>query len=78
MRIWGKGQVRSGFPGGAIDKEHACQCRRPKRYRFDPWSGRFPQRREWQPTAVFLPGESSWTEEPGGLQPMDSQGAGHD
>ena len=22
----------------------------------------------WQPTAVFLPGESPWTEEPGGLQ----------
>ena len=21
----------------------------------------------WQPTAVFLPGESPWTEEPGGL-----------
>ena len=21
----------------------------------------------WQPTPVFLPGESSWTEEPGGL-----------
>ena len=24
-----------------------------------PWSGRFPsQRRKWQPTPVFLPGES--------------------
>ena len=27
-----------------------------------------PWRRAWQPTPVFLPGESSWTEEPGGLQ----------
>ena len=27
-------------------------------------------RREQQPTPVFLPGESPWTEEPGGLQSM--------
>ena len=29
-----------------------------------------PRRRAWQPTPVFLPGESPWTEEPGGLQYM--------
>ena len=29
--------------------------------------GKIPWRRAWQPTAVFLPGESPWTEEPGGL-----------
>ena len=29
-----------------------------------------PRRRAWQPTPVFLPGESPWTEEPGGLQSM--------
>ena len=34
---------------------------------------RAPWRRAWQPTPVFLPGESSWTEEPGGLQSMGSQ-----
>ena len=27
---------------------------------------------------VFLPGESPWTEEPGGLQSMGLQGVGHD
>ena len=27
-----------------------------------------PSRRVWQPTPVFLPGESPWTEEPGGVQ----------
>ena len=27
----------------------------------------------WQPTPVFLPGESPWTEEPAGLQSMGSQ-----
>ena len=26
-----------------------------------------PRRRAWLPTPVSLPGESSWTEEPGGL-----------
>ena len=31
-----------------------------------------------QPTLVFLPGESLWTEEPGGLQSMGSQRVGHD
>ena len=34
----------------------------------DPWVRKIPWRREWQPTPVFLPGESSWTEEPGELQ----------
>ena len=48
-----------GFPGGASGKEPACQCRRCKRYRFDPWVGKIPWRRAWQPTPVFLPGESN-------------------
>ena len=24
---------------------------------FDPWVGKIPWRKEWQPTPVFLPGE---------------------
>ena len=32
-----------------------------------PGSGRFPWRRKWQPTPVFLPGKSYEIEEPGGL-----------
>ena len=35
-------------------------------------------RRTWQPTSIFLPGESPWTEEPGGLQSMGLQRIGHD
>ena len=31
------------------------QCRRPG---FDPWFGKIPWRRKWQPTPVFLPGKS--------------------
>ena len=28
------------------------------RCRFSPWAGKIPWRRAWQPTPVFLPGES--------------------
>ena len=35
-------------------------------------------RRTWQTTPVFLPGESPWTEDSGGLQSMGSQRLGHD
>ena len=41
-----------GFPGGSAGKESA---RRPG---FDPLVGRIPWRRAWQPTPVFLHGES--------------------
>ena len=37
-----------------------------------------PLEEAWQSTPVFLPGESPWTEEPGGLQSMGSQRVGHD
>ena len=33
---------------------------------FHPWVGKIPRRRVWQPIPVFLPGESTWTGEPGG------------
>ena len=46
------------FLGGASGKEPACQCRRCKRCGFDPWVKKIPWRRAWQPTPVFLPGES--------------------
>ena len=45
---------------------------------FDSRVGKIPWRRAWQPTSVFLPGASSWTEEPGRLQSMDLQRVGHD
>ena len=39
-----------------------------KRCGFDPWVGKSPWRRARQPTPVFLPGESPWTEKPSKLQ----------
>ena len=47
-----------GFPGGPRGKEPVCQCRRGKRSRFSPSVGKIPWRTSWQPTPVFLPGES--------------------
>jgi len=47
-----------GFPDGASGKEPASQCRKCKGWGFDPWVGKIPWRRAWQPTPVFLPGES--------------------
>ena len=46
---------KGGFPWWFSGKESPCQCRR---LRFDPWIGKVPWRRKWQPTPVFLPGES--------------------
>ena len=46
-----------GFSGSSSGKECACRCRRHKKCGFDPWIGRIPWRRAWQPTPVFLPGE---------------------
>ena len=63
-----------GFLGGSAGKESACQCRTCA---VNPWVKKIPWRRKWQSTPVFLPGESPWTEEPGGLQSMGSQTAGH-
>ena len=40
---------------------------------FDLWVRKIPWKRAWQPSPVFLPGESPWTEEPGELQSMELQ-----
>ena len=46
-----------GFLGDASGKESTCQCRRCKKHRFDPWVGKIPRRKKWQPPPVFLLGE---------------------
>ena len=65
-------------PSGTVVKESACQCRRHKRRRFNPWVGKIRWSRKWLPTPwlptpVFLLGESHRREEPGRLQSMGSQ-----
>ena len=59
-----------GFPVDSDDKESACNV---GDLSSSPRLRKIPHGRKWQPTPVFLPGESLLTEEPGGLQPMGSQ-----
>ena len=44
-----------GLPWWLHGKESTCQCRSRG---FDPWVGKIPWRRKWQPTPVFLPRKS--------------------
>ena len=57
MKKWVPLGYSKGFPGGISVKGPTCQCRRHKRYGFDPWIGKIPWRRAVQPTPVFLLGE---------------------
>ena len=54
-----------GLPSGSDGKESSCNAGDPGSI---PGSGGSPGERNGLPTPVFLPGESPWTEEPGGLQ----------
>ena len=56
--VWYSDDSCSLLPGWLNGKEPACHCSRCKRHRFDPWVGKIPWRRKWQPTPVFLPGKS--------------------
>ena len=47
-------------------KESAYQCRER---RFNPWVGKIPWRRKWQPTPVFLPGKSHGQRSLAGFSP---------
>ena len=62
-----------GFPGGSVAKN-------PSDYSgdtgdvFSPWVGKIPWRRKWQPTAVFLPGESHGQRNLAGYGPWGHKG----
>jgi len=68
---------KSKGPGGASGKEPSCQHRRRKRCRLDPWIGKISWRRAWQPTAVFLPGESHGQGSLAGYSPEGSRRVRH-
>ena len=50
-------QLNTTFPGGTSGEESPGQGRRCERWGFDPWVGKNPCSRKWQPTPVFLPGK---------------------
>ena len=58
-----------------ISKESACQCRRRG---FNPWVGKIPWRRAWQPTPVFLPGKSRGQRSLAGYSPRGRKRIRHD
>ena len=47
--------MKGALPWWLSGKESTCQG---KRFGFNHWVGKIPWRRDWQPTLVFLPGES--------------------
>ena len=53
LLVFGRDRGAVNFPGGSDGK--SLQCRRPG---FDPWVGKIPWRRKWQPTPILLPGKS--------------------
>ena len=57
---WGE---KTEIPWWLNGKESACQCRR---HRFNPWVRKIPWRRKWQPTPVFLLGNSPEQRSQGG------------
>ena len=58
-------------------KEYSCQCRRHRTHGFDPWVGKIPWRRKWQPTPVFLPRKFHGQRSLEGYSPWGSQRVGH-
>ena len=68
--IWVDLIVRLGLPWWLSGKESACQCPRCRRHKFNPWVGKIPWRRKWQPILAY---KIPWTEEPGGLLSLGSQ-----
>ena len=71
--LWAKSGLHTWHSG----KGSACQCRRHKRFEFDPWVRKILCYRKWQLTSLFLPPKNPWTEELSGLQSTGSQRVEH-
>ena len=54
-----------GLPRQISGKEPSCQSS------FDPWLGKIPWRKKWQPTPIFLPGEDNGQRSLAGYSPWD-------
>ena len=55
------------------DFQVALVVRRFKRCGIDPWMGKIPWRKAWQPSSVFLPGESYGQKNLAGYHPWCSR-----
>ena len=72
------GMKEKGFPDGASGKEPACECRRHKRHRFDPWVEKIPWRRAWQIYSRIFAWKIPRTKALGGLKSIGLQKVIHD
>ena len=61
-----------GFHDGSVIK-YPPAVQDHRRHRFDPWVGKLPWSRKWQPRPLFLPGDSHGQRNPGGPQSMGWQ-----
>jgi len=52
-----------------VVKNPPADAGRWKRRMFNPWVGKIPWRRKWQPSPVSLPGESQGQRNPVGYSP---------
>ena len=59
-----------GFPGGSVGKESACKAGDIRDAGSIPGFGTIPWRRTWQPTPVFVPGESHGQRSLAGCSPQ--------
>ena len=50
--------LNTGISMWLSGKESPCQWRKSRRHGFEPWVRKISWSRKWQPTPVFLPGES--------------------
>ena len=64
-----KGKANWGLPREHSCKESACQCRRCRRHKVDPWVKKIPWSRKWLLTPVSLPGKSHGQRSLAGYRP---------
>ena len=58
-----------GFPGGSGVTNPSANVRDARGAKSNPWEGKIPWRRHWQPTPVFLPGRSHGQRDLGDYSP---------
>ena len=82
---WGVGGTYSDhhssptrLPRGSDGKEPACQCRKCRRWEFNPWVRKIPLEKEMTKHPSILAWRTPQTEEPGRSKTTGSQRVGHD
>ena len=61
------------FPGGSVVKNLSANA-----VRFNPWVGKIPRKRKWQPPPVFLPGKTHEERSLVGYSSWGHKRVGHD